>query len=133
MSASNVDKARYQKSPLQAAYTPKESFGWGSFVRYIELGDDGFTSRQVDAYENGYFTRYDRKHWEDQFGTLADFRYGETWQKHWGKPIVIARAEFELLWSQAAMSPPFQLRAASPSVQAPWLMLFESGRWQGQA
>ena len=127
-----VDAVRYQRSPLQAPYPLKASFAWGQFVRYIELGDDGFASRQVDQYENGYLARYDRKHWDDQFGTLADFRFGATWQKHWGNPDVIDRVEFEYLWSQAEASPPFSDRAHSPPTSAPWISLFESGRWRGQ-
>jgi len=128
-----IDAVRYQKSPLQAAYPLKASFAWGRFVRYIELGDDGFASRQVDAYENGFLVRYDREHWEDQFGTLADFRFGETWLKNWGEPHLILRTEFEHQWSQAALSPPFVSRTPSPTARAPWLSLFESGRWHGQA
>ena len=86
---------RYLKSPPQAAYELKESFEWGGFVRYIEIGDDCFALRQIDEYENGYLARYDRYHWEDQFGTLADFRYGENWRKHWGEPNIIDAAVFE--------------------------------------
>jgi len=128
-----IDAVRYQKSPLQAAYPLKESYAWGQFVRYLELGNDGFASRQVDRYENGHLTRYDRIHWEDQFGTLADFRFGETWKKHWGEPQVIGYQEFEHLWHQAESSPPFAARNPSPVEPAPWLTLFESGRWKGQA
>lgn len=129
---SQIGSVRYHKSPLQAAQALRESFAWGQFIRYIELGDDGFASRQVDEYANGYLTRYDRKHWDDQFGTLADFRFGETWRKHWGEPAVISQNMFQELWARAAISPPFRLRAASPNQQAPWLMLFEAGRWRGQ-
>jgi hypothetical protein len=78
----DIEKVRYQRSPPQAAHELKKSLAWGGFVRYIELGDDGFASRQVDEYHNGYFARYDRDHWEDQFGTLADARYGAR-----GSPI----------------------------------------------
>ncbi len=66
-----VDAFRYQRSPTQEPYEFKDALDWGTFVRYIELGDDGFALRQVDEYQNGRLCRYDRTHWDDQFGTLA--------------------------------------------------------------
>ncbi|MGA7829099.1 MAG: hypothetical protein WCA04_15685 [Geobacteraceae bacterium] len=123
----------YLKSPLQQAHKLKDSFEWGGFIRYIEIGEDGFAFRQVDEYENGYLTRYDRNHWEDRFGTLADFRYGETWRKHWRESDFIEAAQFEQKWIQAGTSPPFATRQPSPSSSPPWITLFESGKWSGQA
>lgn len=124
---------QYLKSPPQNPYELKESSAWGGFVRYIEIGDDCFATRQVDEYENGYMTCYDRDHWEDQFGTLADFRYGETWRKHWGESdIIIEVTMFEQKWNQAADSPPYSMRHPSPKSRPPWIVLFESGKWKGQ-
>jgi hypothetical protein len=107
----------YAKSPPQGAYESKQSVDWGGFVRYIEFGDDAFALRQVDVFANGYLTRYDRIHWEDQFGTLADFRFGKTAVRHWGEPLLVTREEFESKWSEAATSPPNALK---------------SGAWPGQ-
>src|SRR5215468_8783914 len=98
--SSELDAVRYQRSPTQQAYEYKESSSWGTFVRYLELGDDGFPSRQVDEYANGYLTRYDRAHWDDQFGTLANYRFGEAWVRHWGQPQPITREEFEEKWER---------------------------------
>jgi hypothetical protein len=129
----DIDAVRYQRSPPQSAYEFKDSFQWGASTRYIELGDDGFVLRQVDEYENGYLTRYDRVHWDDQFGTLADFRYGKKWIEHWGAPNVITRGEFDAKWTNAAVSPPFSTRRATSKDPPPWIVLYESGQWKGQA
>jgi hypothetical protein len=124
---------RYHKSTPQRLNELTDASSWGCFVRFIELADDNFALRQVDEYENGYLTCYDRKHWQDQFGMLADFRYGKLCKKHWGQPDVITREEFERKWQQAARSAPFAMRDPSPDFPAPWITLFESGRWKGQA
>lgn len=124
---------QYLKSPPQKPYELKVSFEWGGFVRYIEIGDDLFATRQVDEYENGYLTCYDREHWEDQFGALADFRYGETWRKHWGESdTFIESTLFEQKWGEAANSPPLTMRQPSADSPPPWIALFESGKWKGQ-
>ena len=127
-----IDELRYHRSPPQPRNEFKESVEWGGFIRYVEFGDDAFASRQVDEYENGYLVRYDREHWDDQFGTLADFRYGKTWVKHWGEPHAITREEFELKWDAAEKSPPYKWRRADHRGQPPWIELFRSGRWKGQ-
>jgi hypothetical protein len=128
----DIHAVRYLKSPVQPANALTDACHWGRFTRYMELGDDAFALRQVDEYENGHLTGYDRKHWTDQFGTLADFRYGRTWVKHWGEPNTIDRAEFEAKWNAAATSPPAAIRRASPVAPPPWIALYESGRWKGQ-
>ena len=112
---------RYHRSPARAPYDLKKAAGWGTFVRYIELHDDGFALRQVDEYANGYLSHYDRSHWDDQFGTLADFRFGEAWIKAWGTPDAITRSEFEEKWTAALGSPVACLKTEPPSPQPPWL------------
>ncbi len=120
------------KSPLQEANPLSGSVDWGKFIVYSEYGEDGFALRSVCLYENGYITRYDRAHWKDQFGALPDFRYGEAFVKHWGKPQEISSDEFECLWRAAEFSKPYTLRNASPAKPCTWIELFQSGKWGGQ-
>jgi hypothetical protein len=124
---------RYLVSPKNPPYESKESFRWGSFVRYIEFGDDRFPLRQVDEYENGHRLTYDRNHWADQFGTLADFRFGDNWVKNWGQPMVINPEEFEAKWQQATQTEQDVPKRNTTSGPPPWMELFESGQWQGQS
>ena len=119
--APDIAQFRYHRSRTQTPYRHKEAESWGSFVRYIELGDDGYALRQVDEYENGYLSRYDRAHWDDQFGTLANFRFGEAWIRHWGAPEVITQDEFEGKWAHAAASPAAQMKRAVSQTAPPWL------------
>jgi hypothetical protein len=112
---------RYHRSPPQAPYEYRESAAWGSIVRYVELGDDGYALRQIDEFQNGYLSRYDRTHWDDQFGTLADLRFGEPWIKTWGTPIVISQREFEEKWASAGMSIASRLKTPSPPTPPPWI------------
>jgi hypothetical protein len=112
---------RYHRSPIQDPYPYKDSEQWGTFVRYVELGDDGFAIRQVDEFENGNLSRYDRAHWDDQFGTLANFRFGEAWIQHWGTPHVITRQEFEEKWARAVASPLTHMKQAPPQSPPPWI------------
>ena len=122
----------YVVSPRQDPYPQKESYEWGGFVTYIEYGEDKLATRSVQEYENGYVTRYDRIHWEDQFGSLPDFRFGKEWVKNWGEPKYISEAEFEKKWRSAELSEPFKLRSPAPEKPCIWIDLFKSGKWDGQ-
>jgi hypothetical protein len=106
---------------VQNPYPLKDAESWGTFVRYIEFGDDGFALRQVDEYENGNLCRYDRSHWDDQFGTLANFRFGPLWIQHWGTPLVITAQEFEDKWAKAGVSPVLDIRNPPPRDPPPWI------------
>ena len=119
--ATDIARFRYHRSRTQDPYPYKESESWGSFVRYIELGDDGYAMRQVDEYQNGYLSRYDRAHWDDQFGTLANFRFGEAWIQHWGTPEVITQREFEDKWTRATASPVMAMKHALSQSSPPWV------------
>jgi hypothetical protein len=121
MNPSEIAAVRYHVSPVQDPYSFKDSESWGTFVRYIELADDAFVLRQVDEFANGYLTRYDRIHWDDQFGSLADFRFDELWISHWGQPVLITLSEFERKWTLAGSSPPMAQRNRSPQSQPPWI------------
>jgi hypothetical protein len=69
------------------------------------LGDDLYVTRHVDAYRNGHFLRYDRSHWIDEFGMLADMRYDEKkWTTWWGAAIRIAAEDFDSAWRAAESS-----------------------------
>jgi hypothetical protein len=97
----------HQKAPGQnREYEPMRS--WGAFTRYIEIGDDLYATRHVDAYENGYTLRYDRIHWADGFGILADMRHSKKCDRWWGPPIEIDPIEFEAAWQAATASPTWQ-------------------------
>ncbi len=122
----------YTASKRNQSNPYEESFDWGWFVTYAEYGSDGFASRSVVEYENGYLARYDRVHWQDQFGALPDFRMGKAWRKHWGEPNQITKEEFEAKWIEAESSGPFVLRTLPPAKKCPWIELFEAGKWKGQ-
>ena len=63
---------------------------WGRFTRYLEIGDDSYATRQVDQFDNGFYLRYERNHWCDGYGMLADMRYvPKKWEKFWGKPTIV--------------------------------------------
>jgi len=119
----------YVVSSKQDSYPLKESFEWGSFITYIEYGEDKFATRSVSEYENGYITRYDRIHWGDQFGSLPDFRFGEKLIVNWGEPKTISVEEFEDKWRKAELSKPIKLRAPSPDRPFLWIELYEKGQW----
>jgi hypothetical protein len=119
--SADIARFRYSRSEPQGAYEYKDTESWGRFVRYIELGDDGYATRQVDEYENGYLSRYDRTHWDDQFGTLANFRFGEAWIRHWGTPIAITQVEFEDKWRRAGSSPAMAVKRSLSEAPPPWV------------
>ena len=118
---SDVAAFRYLRSSVQAPYEYKDAYHWGAFTRYLEITADGFASRQVDEYANGYLSRYDRVHWDDQFGTLASLRFSEAWTREWGLPITVARTEFEARWEAASRSIVARLKSPSPNNPPPWL------------
>jgi hypothetical protein len=77
---------------------------WGPFTRYIEIGNDLYPTRHVDAYENGYILRYDRIHWVDDYGLLAGMKHSNKWDKWWGPSLETDVTEFEEIWEAAAAS-----------------------------
>ncbi len=72
---------------------------WGSFTRFLEYGDDGFPVRHVDMFANGNALRYDRTHWIDKFGVLADAH-----RRVWGPAEPITELEFAEAWEFAGES-----------------------------
>ncbi len=101
---------------------------WGTFTRHLEIGDDRYVLRHVDLFENGYAVRYDRVHWVDDLGMLADMPYcPRAWEKWWGPAISLRAVEFEWVWTTVESSParPLQLATAKMGrwgVVPPWLV-----------
>jgi hypothetical protein len=95
---------------------------WGTFTRYLAIGDDQFAVREVDLFENGYGLVYDREQWSDEFGGLADARFDENWLKLWGEPDRIEQADFEHAWQMAIASPArlLQIKSAKQTANLPW-------------
>ena len=73
----------YDMTPNQERLAGLPGAAWGKFTRYLEIGLDRYATRQVDWFENGYALRYDRDHYVDEFGTLADLRYSGNWTRWW--------------------------------------------------
>lgn len=99
---------------------------WGPFTRYLEIGVDRYATRQVDWFANGYALRYDRDHYTDEFGTLADLRYSWKWKRWWPRSQVIDASAFERIWSSAARTDGASLQARSSyatswPAKPPWL------------
>ena len=96
----------YRKAPNQGPFDGEPRRSWGTIARYTEIGDDLYALRHVDVFTNGYTLRYDRTHWVDGFGMLADMRYDvKKWENWWGPAIAIDPAEFEAVWQAATSSP----------------------------
>ena len=91
---------------------------WGPFTRYVEIADDQFAWRQVDAYANGNRLRYDRTHWADRFGSLGDGRHTPEDDRECRHRFIVSEitaAEFEAAWAavQHAPNQPQQYGASS--------------------
>jgi hypothetical protein len=100
----------YRKATGQGPYMLEPACSWGTYTRYLEIAEDLYASRHVDVFENGYSLRYDRLHWVDDCGMLADALYCA---RSWGPAIGIGPAEFEEVWRAAENSPARQLQLAS--------------------
>src|SRR5262249_8243358 len=87
---------------------------WGPFTRYLEIGDDLRPVRQVDVFEDGHMLSYDRVHWIDVFGTLADAKINRNRkQGPWGRSEEVEPAEFERVWTAARASPTWPQQVAT--------------------
>lgn len=104
--ARGEDDVLYLKAPNRGPLECRPQHAWGTFTRYMEIGDDEYGLRHVDRYANGYCLRYDRTHWVDGFGLLIDMRYDvHEWARWWQAGITIDPAEFEAAWHAAESSP----------------------------
>jgi hypothetical protein len=122
----SIAMSRYNKSAPQKRRTGLPGEEWGCFVRYLEIGDDSYATRQVDVFENGHALRYDRSHYVDDYGMLADMRWSTRWSEWWPGGQEISPAQFGEVWRDAASSPAGSLQADSSHPQGmppepPWL------------
>jgi hypothetical protein len=105
----------FEKTAGQGPAILEPAATWGRFTRYLEIGEDLWTVRHIDVFENGNLLSYDRIHWVDDFGMLADARIKRSEkQGPWGHSEEIEAVEFERAWSAARASPmwPQQVAAA---------------------
>jgi hypothetical protein len=116
----HVSRARLQ--PVGTYYSKARGQGpvlgqlesWGRFTRYLEVGDDLRAVRQVDMFKNGNMVSYDRFHWVDDFGMLADACLNRNRkQGPWGRSREIDAGEFEPLWATARSSPIWRQQVAT--------------------
>lgn len=88
---------------LNHSSIPKSS--WGTLTRYLEVGEDHRATRHIDVWENGRILSYDRDHWIDEFGMLADGISDPTLKlPDWIEVCTIPRKQFETVWRQARSS-----------------------------
>jgi hypothetical protein len=78
---------------------------WGPFCRYLEFGEDQFASRHVDVYSNGNCLRYDREHWVDKFGMLAEASNSQSCSDRRWSIEQTTRKEFEAIWNESKTAP----------------------------
>lgn len=109
----------YDMTPDQERLSGLPGAEWGTFTRYLEVGPDRYATRQVDMFANGHALRYDRDHYIDEFGTLADLRYSSKWTRWWPNSRAIDAAEFERVWVAAGSSVAATLQAQS-TMRASW-------------
>jgi hypothetical protein len=93
-----------KSSKLTVADSPVSE--WGSFVRFLEIADDGYVNRQVDLFVNGCALMYDRELWCDEESMLADAKYdAESFTALWGPSQEISSEQFEVEWEFAEAAP----------------------------
>jgi hypothetical protein len=121
-------EAYYEKSPNQEPYIGKLE-SWGRFTRCLEVGEDLSALRQVDVFRNGNTLCYDRGHWVDDFGMLADGRINRNRKHgHWGRSSEIPASGFEEVWAAARSSSIWRDQLATAAMSRlgaapPWIAL----------
>lgn len=67
---------------------------WGTCMYYFETDDLGWPMRQIEEYQNGVVSKYDRNKIQDKFGALADQQLElEEFDKY-----EIEESEFQRMW-----------------------------------
>jgi hypothetical protein len=76
---------------------------WGECVRYVEIAEDRYASRQVEDYSRGRVLRYDRDHWCDRYGQLFGCLFSLKRKAIHGRVgvVPIQAQEFERVWRTA--------------------------------
>ncbi len=122
----------YLKSGKQTPSDPEApTADWGSFVRFLEIADDGYACRHLDLFVNGCALMYDRELWSDEESMLADMKYdAEQWAKAWGPAQEITKEQFEVEWefAEAAPNQPQEYHA-----DAEWPLLAQIGGETGDS
>lgn len=72
-----------------------EHDAWGASWWFIEVGPDGYPTRQLELYDDGHILRYSADHCIDDYGGLSDQQLD---LEEFG-PYAIAAAEFEAVWA----------------------------------
>ncbi len=112
---------RYFKERGRCWRTDSLAAGWGECVRYVEIGEDRYAVRQVEAYCDGRVLRYDRAHWCDRFGQLFGCLFSHKRKAIEGRlrAEVIEANEFECAWRGALGSPMWE-QQVEQSLSGEW-------------
>jgi hypothetical protein len=104
----------HEKAVNQPLRRLKSAASWGRFTRYLEVGKELRAVRRVDSFENGNMLNYDRVHWVDDFGMLADAKINRNRKEGpRGRSEEIEPAEFEPFWTAALASLLWQWQVAT--------------------
>lgn len=68
---------------------------WGKSIWYIEVGSDGYITRQLEVYENGTKLKYSESNPEDEFGRLSD----QLFDMDVFDGVEIGKEEFETIFN----------------------------------
>jgi hypothetical protein len=66
---------------------------WGTSTYFLEVGNNAYSIRQIEVYENGTVLFYDRTHNWDEFGRLSDKPNSDNMDE-----FEITQDEFEENW-----------------------------------
>lgn len=114
----------YFKVPGRSIRNDFLAWDWGEFVRYVDVADDQFATRQVEIFDNGNVLRYDRVHWCDAFAMLVRLKFSRKpkWVVFFPGAEEITAAEFEKVWQTAQRSELWgqQLSRSRVTQWGPW-------------
>lgn len=95
----------YEKADNQGPLILEPMASWGKCTIYLEVSEDLWAIRSIQKFENGKILSFDRVHWVDEFGMLADAQINRNRKTGiWGTSIEISAAEFERVWQKARRS-----------------------------